>query len=163
MAFSRKLALAGLVWLTAAMTLVAGLPHWSCRCDVGPTRRETAGHTPGAPGCPCCGCCAGDPAAGESGKAPCCARKSDPRPADESDPGGDQIHPARCVRDLAPAVPAGTAEKGPRSDGLSPSAAPPDQAEPPVPAPPPACGRDWQLHSPAPPTDLVTVLLHLLI
>src|SRR5215475_7170923 len=53
----RKTALVGQVWLTAAMTLIAGVPHFSCRCPDGHVKPFCLGLAPGGRACcdrPCC-------------------------------------------------------------------------------------------------------------
>src|SRR5262245_61815242 len=67
----RKPALVAWVWLTAAMNLFAGVPHFVCQC---PT--EAADSCRSAPAADSC-CCRGG-SCGEPRAASCCARKKSP-------------------------------------------------------------------------------------
>src|SRR6516165_12573527 len=51
----RKIVWSGLVWLTAAMTLVAGMPRLACACAPGSSRAAAAAPQPCA--CACGGAC----------------------------------------------------------------------------------------------------------
>ncbi len=53
----RKTCLAVLVWVTAASTLVAGIPHFVCRCPDGQASRHPGSPAEESPGCCCCKCC----------------------------------------------------------------------------------------------------------
>ena len=52
-----RTALTGLVWLTAAMTLVAGLPHFDCRCPSGQVKPFCLATASKKTGCCCGGAC----------------------------------------------------------------------------------------------------------
>ncbi len=92
MVLVRRTALAGLVWLTAAMTLVAGFPHLDCRCPGGQLKRFCLGSSKGS-AC-CCGgaCCSG----GDGHRCCCCSPRG---------PGAKSGQQAACcphVQDTAP-------------------------------------------------------------
>lgn len=80
MVIQSKKAWIGLIWLTATMTLVAGLPHNTCRCPGGQVKPFCLGSAPGDRGC-CCGgsCCSSigeagrDSSRGQSKARPCCS------------------------------------------------------------------------------------------
>jgi hypothetical protein len=74
----RRLALSLFVWLTAAMTLVAGTPHFNCRCPNGQVKLFCFGLTSKTTAC-CCngGCCAKEE---EDGKT-CCSSQTDVAPS----------------------------------------------------------------------------------
>ncbi len=61
----RKLSLTLLVWLTAAMTVVAGTHHLTCTCPDGRANSDRVASTEKKTGCCCCGRCCGH--AAESG------------------------------------------------------------------------------------------------
>src|SRR5947209_9321824 len=86
---ARSTASVGLVWLTAAMTVVAGTPHFACRCPDGHVKPFCLGLASKTTGC-CCGsaCCSGS----RGGKCCCgtrgttadfCGRVRTSRPGDE--------------------------------------------------------------------------------
>jgi hypothetical protein len=169
-----RTALAGLVWLTAGMTLFAGMPHFDCRCPTGQVKLFCVGFTWEKSHC-CCGggCCSSGPdgpccCRGKhpptGGKRPCCEQHT--RPSDDPRPEGQPVaHSACCVKTLAqPGLLAtGPAKEMPGRDvGLSTSVS--SQATPfysPASASP---GRlSCSLHLLAPPADLVTLLQRLLI
>jgi hypothetical protein len=56
MLWLRKTSLTGLVWLTATMTVVAGMPHFLCQCSTSNAKDAS----PSAPAGSCC-CCSGGP------------------------------------------------------------------------------------------------------
>ncbi len=129
--FARRTALVALVWLTAASTLFAGLPHFNCLCPSGERKSRCLGVTTKDTGC-CCGgsCCAARaengpsavPVQAEGGSCCCCrhegqgTRRDNPeRTGEEPTNGGRreaqpvgetagvvlQLTPARCVRTVA--------------------------------------------------------------
>jgi hypothetical protein len=51
MACVPKILCAGHVWLTAAMTLVAGFPHFECRCPAGQFKPFCLGFCSATHGC----------------------------------------------------------------------------------------------------------------
>jgi hypothetical protein len=77
---ARKIALTSLVWLTAAMTLVAGSPHFACLCPNGQVKRVCTGSLSRSTGCccggDCCGlkksCCNAISSDARSNKSTCC-------------------------------------------------------------------------------------------
>jgi hypothetical protein len=71
----RRLSLAVLVWLTAAMTLVASTPHFSCRCPDGRVKPFCFGLPSKKAMCCCNGsCCAPDVECGKT----CCSNQNAP-------------------------------------------------------------------------------------
>ncbi len=110
------LARKGLVSLAAILTLIAGGPHFECRCPGGQVKSICFG-APSSSRC-CCGgaCCRGLP-----GRGCCCHRKSAPPRRAPRVPccGGDQatqhktpppggeclVEGKGCVKTLAPTVP----------------------------------------------------------
>lgn len=79
----RKKSLTVLVWLTAAMTLAAGTPHFNCRCPNGRVKAFCFGSAVAKHGC-CDGSCCDAKAAGASGpqaaSASCCGQHHKPAP-----------------------------------------------------------------------------------
>jgi hypothetical protein len=72
MRWLRRTCLFALVWLAAAMTVVAGVPHFTCRCPDGRVKPVCLGATTAKKG----GCCCGGACCGKKAKAACC-KKSD--------------------------------------------------------------------------------------
>ncbi|SRR5579885_1284667 len=75
MRWLRRTSVSLLVWLAAAMTVVAGVPHASCRCPDGRIKPFCSGSTAKKGGC----CCDGECCCGKAGTA-CCCKKSDSEP-----------------------------------------------------------------------------------
>src|SRR5262245_32525650 len=107
MKLSRSIALATVVWTTAAMSLVAGFPHLVCRCPDGRVKPYCLGFLQGTSSC----CEAARPAeehrhtssaatAESDQQPPCCCRdpeeQSDPEPAAP----GDRVEGTSCTRTL---------------------------------------------------------------
>jgi hypothetical protein len=131
---------AGFVWLTALLTLVAGLPHVQCRCPSGRIKVFCPGDATG-------GCCA--TAASCSPPEACCAPT-------HAAPVREDVRSC-CCHASAPAteIASETGVAAMRCTKTLPAAAVPleDPRQP-----------SWQGHSLAPPpTDLVTVLQRLTI
>ena len=78
MRWLRKTSLLILVWLTAAMTLVAGTPHFTCRCPSGRIKPFCLGSVFNKSGC----CCNGECCCTKAGTACRCSKTSasDPQP-----------------------------------------------------------------------------------
>lgn len=99
MTFWRKTTLAGLTWLTAAMTLVAGLPHFVCRCPDGTLKPFCLGWDINLPG----GCCPhsqqAEPVRQKADEPSCCccqAKKENGRQCDVQSVGCRRT-PAPCA------------------------------------------------------------------
>src|SRR5262245_26246874 len=101
----RRLTLVALIWLTAASTLLAGLPHFECLCPNGQRGSYCLGTATNKTGC-CCGgsccltkqggCCApisGDKD-GEPQQAPTCCEQQD----GEDTPPGEGEPQRPCCR-----------------------------------------------------------------
>jgi hypothetical protein len=193
MAYLRRTALVTLVWLTAASTLLAGLPHFDCVCPNGRRKPVCFNVTDKNTGC-CCGgsCCAPDGKAGEGAvqgeeRGGCCcrgdqdARPNGLRPARNETGGGPrhegqaakrktddalQLDRTRCARTLAhpdDMAPALNKTGAKGSAALEPFALPTAHSTP-APAPAAVPSRDSWLPSHAPPpTDLVITLQHFVI
>src|SRR4051794_16517190 len=164
------------VWLTAVMTLVAGLPHFDCRCPNGQVKRFCLGRASPPSGC-CCGgaCCSsasggrcccrsgGAASARQAEKRSCCGRHTrlnDERPS----AAGVKAQHTCCSKVLAQVqafVPS------PAKPAVDPDQAPavlPPAADIVCTLVPRAHTRTpWHVHLLAPPTDLVTLLQHFLI
>jgi hypothetical protein len=179
MAYLGKAAMVGQVWLTAIMTLIAGMPHFSCLCPDGAVKPLCVSLTADSSGCCCAGgkCCAHSRhsetgcckatkpvEAGRSTAKSCCAAKQNHKPAEQSAPRF-QAERKCCVK--TPAQPPITAvsyyktviERDvsfapllPQSAALSTSWR--------AGAHGPAA---WQINLTAPPTDLVDLLQRYLI
>jgi hypothetical protein len=164
MSYLRKTALVCVVWLTAAMTLVAGSPHFVCRCPDGSLKPYCLGFVSKATGSCCGGCRAA--AATEYGKAKpkcCCCHQGTP-PKGKLPARGANAQGAGCSRTLAQATFAAadsrtTVSKDHTSHALPaldmPAVADLAFMEP---------GRSsGQAHCLPPPVDRVIALQHLLI
>jgi hypothetical protein len=106
MKYVRNTLWVGQVWLTAVMTVVAGMPHVACLCPNGNLKPFCLASTCGAAGC-CCGgaCCTGGSPEGLSPElAPevscCCCADAEPQCSQASD-GSRQIGNAGCTKTLA--------------------------------------------------------------
>src|SRR5438874_13612654 len=88
MACFARIAWVGHIWLTALMTLVAGMPHFACRCPDGPVKPFCLGPTSGTSGC----CCSGT--SGLSRQGTCCRYTQSPR-------GADQLQARSCCQHQA--------------------------------------------------------------
>jgi len=169
MGWVRRTASVGLVWLTAAMTVVAGTPHFDCRCPDGHVKPFCLGLASKTTGC-CCGraCCSGS-AGGKcccyrthGTPAGCGGRVRTPRPGGEIRPGAGGPGCANTLAGqellaLSPSEQTASDDLVPQP-GLPTSAVLPDTL---------VNGARGQLSGatrpPAPPADLVTLLGRLLI
>jgi hypothetical protein len=159
----RKQSLAVIVWLTAAMTLVAGTPHLVCLC---PGSRPHPPRPAFAASCSCefCGsrAAAGGPTR-KAGKACCCCRQAKQQPRHDTK-SGSQIHASRCLRALALAEDFAAA----RGDGdqrveLVPVSFSPRLLVPLSLSAGIAGQTPWGSNLDPPPADLVIALQHLII
>jgi hypothetical protein len=96
MRWLRKTFLSALVWLTAATTLVAGAPHFTCRCPDGRVKLFCLGSAFKKSGC----CCNGECCCAKAGTACRCTKTSapDPKPVKASCCCGRHGEPAPKVR-----------------------------------------------------------------
>ncbi len=168
----------GIVLLTAAMTLVAGSPHFVCRCPNGQVKPFCLGFTSKTTGCCCDGtcccsstpgksCCCGqsDAPAGPASQESCCLQHRDQQ-STESQGTTWQVGRVRCTKTMAqPPVFVSVSPKSPVSDEAF--ARPFVAAESVlVSAVPMSEGHghfSWELHLLPPPTDLVIALQRFLI
>jgi hypothetical protein len=172
MASFRRVVRVAHVWLTASLTLFAGLPHVSCRCPDGHVKPFCLSFITRTTGC--CGrdtCCSasrqeeapgpGSPSGGPEKKSCCChaTRGTDSGPAGKARLGSQGCR--RTLAETAPAIP-----------GTEPTSGDHLAVGPFVPVPsthlpllPPAADapRSWQSYRLPPPTDLVVTLQHFLI
>jgi hypothetical protein len=168
----RRIAWIGQAWLTAAMTLVAAVPHFDCRCPDGHFKPFCLSIASDASGC-CCGgtccsptkegtCCRGHHPQGSSGQTPltsCC----NPRDSKTSSSPDHVVSHNCCTKNLAPSqivtVSIGkTAQEATFLASVSP------QPTPILSLPRMAVGRPgWEGHLLPPPTDLPTLLHRLII
>jgi hypothetical protein len=186
---ARRTALVVLIWLTAASTLVAGLPHFDCVCPDGHRKSLCLGFAVGETGC-CCGgaCCSSqgpeDAVAvePESGGSCCChggqgnredtPPRSAPRPARpcgaipyQADHGLQLTSPS-CVRTVVPAdeaAPPAVDHSGPGFPAVQPFALPAPHPALAVSSPALSWNGSWRLSHAPPPSDLVITFLHLVI
>lgn len=162
----RHIVVTGQVWLTAVMTLVAGLPHFQCACPDGSTKPVCVEVASAAPGCCCDGACCGNHAApgpqSQTIKAKSCcghatgaSAKSDRR---------HSMHGSGCSRSLAAFDQIAVAPEERTCADAGPAlqvAALSDSA--PALAPAVHTPTSWQTHLAAPPTDRVVTFLRLVI
>jgi hypothetical protein len=164
------------VWMTAAMTLVAGIPRFDCRCTEGQVKPFSLALVSSGSQC-CCGRCG---ASSGSGERPCCMAASLAKrtmaascceasrvvPPSQSSQGSIQItQSACCLKTLAQpetATPVNTIRI--LGKVLIPHAVFAYQAIMPLSFATSGAGQPvGSLHSLAPPADLVTLLQHFLI
>jgi hypothetical protein len=164
---------AACVWLTAVMTVIAGLPHFECRCPGGRLKPFCLGTPSHTHACCCCGggpcCCRSAAVAGPAAEEPagpsCCARIDEPSAPQQVSAGRPpSVQPKGCVRTLAADQQALTSEGFGAILSLEHSTvgpgflAPVDLMTPPIRV---RHSRDpVALHTPP---DLVIVLRHLVI
>jgi hypothetical protein len=168
----------GAIWLTAIMTLVAGTPHFDCRCPKGNVKPFCLALLTGKTGC----CCEGSCCSATSGedvktlaahaspsatvpKETCCCCEAHQENTNSESRNEPKLGNVGCQKTLAEAIMAvpAPAVKAPVQDLTTHLI---------VPAPEPVTGQDGfgacgclfvnHYHWP-PPTDLVTVLKHFLI
>jgi hypothetical protein len=171
-----KTAWAAQVLITAAMTLVAGIPRFDCRCSEAQVKPFSLALAASGSQC-CCGRCG---ASSGSGERPCCmaaslAKRTMPAscceasgvaPPSQPSPGGSQItQSACCLKTLAQpeiATPVNTIRI--LGKVLIPHAVFAYQTIIPLSFATSGAGQPvGSLHSLAPPADLVTLLQHFLI
>jgi hypothetical protein len=96
-------------WLTAVMTLVAGLPHFQCQCPNGSIKPFCFGVFCSSTGCCCNNVCSGAPkgvyrngrgAAQGKGRAACCCRNTGSPSAPRSSSGTPQVQATGCQKSL---------------------------------------------------------------
>jgi hypothetical protein len=170
----RKTSLAALVWLTAAMTLVAGTPHFTCRCPSGRVKPFCLGSALKQSGCCCNGeCCCASAAAGGCGNTSasdakpveasgCCGRHDGPAPKVPAQAGGS-FTASCCTKTLV--RPGVSTSQHPEKPVLNSAALAVLLAlQPPVSwaAPAEPCFFRPE-HQRPPPTDLVIALQHFLL
>jgi len=170
MDFLRRGTQAGIVWLTAIMTLVAGTPHFSCLCPDGHRKAFCPRTFAKASGC-CCGgaccrqggCCQAGPrppAEATAAKSCCHHRHGAPRTA----PVRVQGNGCKTTLERADVLAVQPTATQAADDGLSSEllATPSPAAL----APPSLAAGPWRRcgHSSSPPpTNLVVVLQHFII
>ena len=167
-----RIAWIGQAWLTAAMTLVSGIPHFACRCPDGDFKPFCIGTVSATSGC-CCNsnCCS-------SADGSCCRA--------QSQIAADQVQAQSCCRHQSrqssnspgkqQAIKAGSCAKAPASSGarisqsktilgkeLTAQAFSAPQYVIVLGLQTMTGHSSWQSHQLPPPTDLVTTLQHLLI
>jgi hypothetical protein len=173
MASISKLLLTGFVWLTAAMTLVAGFPHFECRCvngHVKPFCLDFGSATSGCCGQACCSVVLGSSSEGGRHhlagpvRKKCCCQEEEKKPI-KSSPGHSQIRRPACVKTAAP-LKSWTSQDHRVKVVKDLAVLVLDM--------PPVCGATaqpptsseqlwWELRDIGPPTDLVTLFQHYLI
>jgi hypothetical protein len=162
----RKALQTGILSLTAVMTLIAGIPHFTCVCPNGKIKPFCFGVAVNSSGC-CCGkaCCASGP----SGKCCCgssggcaCPEKADKTP--KSPENGYQAKSSCCTKTLAEQEISLVSTGKPTLDQAEAPAFSHDDG-PLVQSWPSATTARvaWHIHLVAPPTDLVISLQHFLI
>jgi hypothetical protein len=169
MSLLRGIVQIGPVWLTAVMTLIAGLPHCQCRCPDGSLKLFCLRSPLQDTAC-CCGgaCCsvlapAGRGAAVPAKPAKCCGHCQ--LAAKTPAPGG-QVKGTCCQKTVALGQPVilVTAKRMAGEDPTAGLLAPtPDSLLPLVAPPGGSCRLTWDNYRLPPPTDLVIALQHFLI
>lgn len=173
----RKTLLGSLLWLTAAMTLVAGIPHFICRCPNGQTKPFCLGLSSEETPCCCEGaCCASSTKEDQGSECSCCkAKATRQRAGPESSCGKDtalgrlsqdvHVSDSGCSRTLAQPE-----DRTPPTQGKSlttdipagASLASPVAVDASAPATPHARQLLWEGHH-LPPVDLLIALQHFII
>jgi hypothetical protein len=172
-----RAALTGLVWLTAGMTLLAGVPHFDCRCPTGRVKPFCVGFTWEKSSC-CCGggccssnhngacCCRGKkpPTGGNAKNWSCCKQHTAPNGGPRPE-GRPVANSSCCVKTLAQQgllAPGPAKETRSKDFGVRAAVA----AQPTtfyIPAGLSPSRLPCSLHLLAPPADLVTLLQRFLI
>jgi hypothetical protein len=165
------------VWLTAVTTLIAGIPHFDCRCPDGHVKPLCLAVTAEASGCCCGGSCCSAPAtdshsrgpaqAGRARKKSCCARPQHDGLTSAPGNDGGALSGTGCVRTgqrsdaaaLAPNTAAGRPDVTARATPFALTPVVPTSA---LPRAAFAAARG-AAHSLSPPPDLLSLLQHLLI
>jgi hypothetical protein len=161
MAYPRNFLLTGLVWLTAAMTLVAGLPRFQCQCPDGTTRPLCPDRASASDPCCCGGACCSQVATSARKAAHSCCRAAPSR----SQPDGQRFQSAGCSKSLVLSEKAPTVSEKRVQTAALVSLLPAAPACGLIAAAPPAApaAAAWQTHLSAPPVDRVITLLRLVI
>jgi hypothetical protein len=176
MALLTKTAIVGQVLLTAIMTLVAGMPHFSCVCPDGTIKAVC--FTISSPSSCCCGtgkCCGatdGDgcssrgknkSSAADHGKRSCCGQHQNQKTSGPTS-GSINSKATCCVRSLAtPDSSAASSGKTlPSKDNSFETLSISGSSLSPV-ARQANFGGLWQTHQVAPPTDLFAIFCRLII
>lgn len=159
----RRFSLTLLVWLTAAMTLVAGVPRFTCQCPDGRVKPDRFGSSDQKTDCRCGGNCCGKSSGKQAVTTTCCRQRTTdkavkPRNTESVFSGGCCIKPTGQPSPATLSASSGThIAKGaasvllPNSDWLSSQHLFAAQC------------RQPQDHKRPPPTDLVIALQHYLI
>lgn len=158
---------AGLVWLTAITTLIAGVPHFDCICPNGQQKQFCAG--PSGDHC-CCGdtccssasgCCQVPASLPDQQEKPRCCSESQHLGKADLRADGKQLSSSGCTRTLAQGELAITSAKvnAERSVSVAVFAGAPVWPE----QLPTARHFSLEAHQLPPPTDLVVSLQHFLI
>ena len=156
--------------LAAAMTLVAGLPHFHCRCPDGRVKLFCLGPAgAGLSSCCAAGCCTNPTASvaeqysAEGACAPCCCGDHEAAPGSES-PAAVDAGQRGCVKTPAPPlVAAAPGERDTDERGLTDSLTLPESSAPLAAMPNDPGARSPEGPVVLPPPDLVTLLGRLLI
>src|SRR5262245_55188664 len=168
-----RIALVGLGWLTALMTLVAGIPHFRCQCPDGGVKPFCLAFGSTHPSGCCCGgaccsaqgqecCCRARPASlGEPDEPSCCAAtQAAPAEVEMQQAAAVGARRTHCEKSAAQVTELGVTHSRTIADaGLAPADLLPlgsAFACPPLPDRSPVY---WSIRLPAPPGDLI-VLLH---
>jgi hypothetical protein len=172
-----KIAWIGHIWLTALMTLVAGMPHFACRCPDGNVKPVCMGTLSAKSGC----CCSGTCCSSFEGDTCCCGAQSriaadqvqtgfqccqhQDRQTKESRGNRPEVGHNSCTKTLAPSVLLTVSHgKTTIAKPLTDGALLPAQAVTVLSLTTMVGARSaWQAHQIAPPTDLVTALQRFLI
>jgi len=102
---------AGFGWLTAIMTLVAGLPHFVCQCPNGSIKPFSLGIFCSSSGCCCGDLCSGAPkdsrcavkaASSRKGRPACCCAHRSGRPTPKQTGGPPRVEGRGCQKSPAP-------------------------------------------------------------
>ena len=174
MALLTKTAIVGQVLLTAIMTLVAGMPHFSCVCPDGSLKANCFTFSSGSCCCGtgnCCGATDGEGCCSRSknslstgeGKRPCCGQHQDQKARGLSGGSFESKAPC-CNRSLAvpDAASASYSKTLPSKDISFESLSISVSSLSPVAKEAKFAGL-WQTHQVAPPTDLFAIFCHLII
>ena len=169
----RKIAGVMMVWATAATTLLAGTPHYDCRCPDGSIKTFCFGSTSGESSCCCSGacskaknrksCCRKDSSGSRSAAKPaCCCKQSKPAGASVASakmPLNEPVVRGSCCQkilvepEIQSSVRASTiVDETPGVVAAVLLAAKIEYLSD------VALGRTWEVHWLPPPTDLVTAL-----
>jgi hypothetical protein len=170
MRWLRRTSLSVCVWLTAAMTVAAGVPHTTCGCPDGGVKSPCFG-----PPAQNYGCCCGGECCGQKAQTSCCEKSNS-----DSESAGCRGHHAKLAPKVAAKTERAFTATGCKRTLVQPEAATPPRLEKPVltdvtvgtflgsvhapvwDGPSTPCGFRRE-HQRPPPTDLLTALQRLLI